>query len=157
MKRGGGTSEEAKLIYHEVIVQFVQTVFSRSDFKIESDLTAYMLGVARFVWFKEAKSKIRKNFESIEHHDLTLNSSTNIESDLIGEEKIKMLESILTKLGTKCKEVLMYWSHGYSMQEISLLLGYKSEGMVRKKKCLCIAELSSFIKSHPHLLETLKI
>lgn len=155
VKRGGGTSDEAKMIYHEVIVQFVKTVFSRSEFTLESDLSAYLIGVARFVWFKELNSKNKNNFEPLEHHELTLYSNSNIEFDIIGNEKLEMLEFILSKLGSKCKEVLMYWSHGYSMQEISLLLGYKSEGMVRKKKFLCIAELSSYIRSHPHLLETL--
>ena len=62
----------------------------------------------------------------------------------------------MNHLKSNCKQVLMYWAGGYNMSEIAQLVGYKSEGMARKKKCECYKELIVWLEAHPEYLNELK-
>ena len=68
----------------------------------------------------------------------------------------KLIENLLSYLGRNCKEVLMYWANGYKMKEIAKLVGYKSEGMAKKKKHLCMDKLQKHIANNPSIIAILR-
>ena len=61
-----------------------------------------------------------------------------------------------TQVGEKCQKVLEMWSQNYAMKEIAQALGYKSEGMVRKKKHQCLRKLTQMIEARPDVYTLLK-
>ena len=71
-------------------------------------------------------------------------------------EKRNLISELLEKLGQNCKEVLMFWSQSYSMVEIAEKMEYKSPGMAKKKKQICMKELYVYLENHPEIVDTLK-
>lgn len=69
------------------------------------------------------------------------------EYQLISEERSSMLDQLLSRLGERCKRVLVLWASGYSMREIAEKLGLSSEAMARKTKYKCKGQLLALVDS----------
>ncbi|MBK8450317.1 MAG: sigma-70 family RNA polymerase sigma factor [Saprospiraceae bacterium] len=146
-----GNAEDADILFDDMIVQFIKSVFSNREFKIEGDLSAYLMGIAKHLWFAESKKRMKlKHLVAIDNLDF-INPDENSLDEILGSEKRTILQSVLDKIGKNCKEVLMYWANGFSMDEIASKLDYKSEGMVRKKKSICLKELIQLVQHNPDI------
>lgn len=150
-----GNEDDAQILFDDMIVQFIKSVFSKPDFKLEGELSAYLMGIAKHLWYAESKKRMKlKQWDPIESNEFVDHESNSLEH-MLSLEKRELLASILAKIGKNCKEVLMYWANGFSMDEIVLKLDYKSEGMVRKKKSICLKELIGFVQKHPEIKQAL--
>jgi RNA polymerase sigma factor (sigma-70 family) len=57
-----------------------------------------------------------------------------------------LVEKILQALEEPCKSLLtMYYFNNYSLTHIAEILGYKNQGVVKKKKCLCLKSIRSLL------------
>lgn len=150
-----GNEDDAIIIFDDMIVQFIKSVFSKSDFKIDGELSAYLMGIAKHLWFAESKKRMKmKQWDSIENKDFVDQDTISIDQ-ILREEKRTLLLNVLSHIGKNCKEVLMYWANGYAMDEIAQKLNYKSEGMVRKKKSVCLKELITVVQLRPEIKKAL--
>ncbi len=146
----GGQKSDFDTVLNNVLMQFLKTVIKNKDLEINSSLHAYICGIARYNWLNETKKESKHRSENIEDQ-YDLSSDITPETLLINQGKIKLLEKLLSKLGKNCKEVLMYWANGYSMDEIADMMGYKSNMMARKKKYKCFQELLAFVEENPDI------
>jgi len=57
-----------------------------------------------------------------------------------------LVDKILHALEEPCKSLLtMYYFNNYSLAHIAEILGYKNQGVVKKKKCLCLKSVRSLL------------
>ncbi|HZB14503.1 MAG TPA: sigma-70 family RNA polymerase sigma factor [Chryseolinea sp.] len=57
-----------------------------------------------------------------------------------------LVDKILQALEEPCKSLLtMYYFNNYSLAHIAEVLGYKNQGVVKKKKCLCLKSIRSLL------------
>jgi RNA polymerase sigma factor (sigma-70 family) len=57
-----------------------------------------------------------------------------------------LVDKILQALEEPCKSLLtMYYFNNYSLAHIAEILGYKNQGVVKKKKCLCLKSVRSLL------------
>ncbi len=149
-----GQESDFSSLLNQALVRFHKTVVSKKDFTLETNYINYILGIAHFVWIKELKVKGKHATEQIDAaYDL---SEEIVEIEFLEKERRHVLKEILGELGLNCREVLMFWSSGYSMVEIAEKLGYKSPGMAKKKKHVCMKALYAHLESNPDLIEELK-
>jgi RNA polymerase sigma factor (sigma-70 family) len=143
--------EDFNEIFNLTLVQLMKTVIEKRDFRITTNLNSYLFGTARNLWLmKLRKDKSHRTDEL--NVDMTMEADdVTIDLKIVDIEVKSNLKVILEKMGTNCKEVLMYWAGGYSMSEIAGLLTYSSEEVARKKKFLCMKQLSEYITTNPHL------
>lgn len=150
-----GSQEDAAIVFDDMIVQFIKTVFSKPELQIEGELAAYLMGIAKHLWYGESKKRMKmKQWDSIENKDFVDQDTISIDQ-ILSDEKRTLLLNVLSHIGKNCKEVLMYWANGYAMDEIAQKLNYKSEGMVRKKKSVCLKELTTIIQLRPEIKKAL--
>jgi len=151
IQKSGGEGNDASYIFDETIVQFVKTAFNNSSSTISGDLEPYLMGIARNLWYQECKKRKREISlpEVISHQ--TADDQPVAEEIFLTKERYSLLHNVLDKLRSNCRAVLMHWANGFSMTEIAEKLGYQSEGMARKKKSQCLAELNDFLFQNPHI------
>ena len=155
IKNHGGSDTEALTTYNDMIVSFIKIVHTRPSFSLDIQLPAYLMGIAKNVWYNELRKRGRHTTVDLENiKDIEDKEIPQVEL-LIKGDRASILNSVLSQMKIKCKEVLMYWSGGYKMQEIANLVGYKSEGMARKKKSECLKELLTYLAANPHIKEQL--
>ncbi|HMS30466.1 MAG TPA: sigma-70 family RNA polymerase sigma factor [Saprospiraceae bacterium] len=152
----GGTKDDAVSIYDDMIVQCIKTMFAKKEYDHDGLLEAYLMGIVKFLWFKERKhSQFIISEEEFKYSGSNLIQDSH-ESLFFTSERISLLSDILSRLRSNCKEVLMHWANGFTMEEIASKLGYLSEGMARKKKSQCMKELTTYLNSRPHLKSLLQ-
>lgn len=148
--KNGGNADDASIVFSDMIVQFVKTAFGKHSQNIEEgNLDAYLFTIAKYIWFAEIKKKGKENL--YKDAQMTDNHEPSPENLYLNSERYNALHGVLEKLRNNCKAVLMHWGNGFSMQEIADKLGYLSEGMARKKKSQCMAELNEYLMHNPHL------
>ena len=154
--RHHGNEEDAVILFDEMIVQFIKSVFSNRNLTIEVELSAYLMGISKHLWYAESKKRMKFNTtDSLESHDWDSKEESSLVS-ILNREKWTLLDKLLTNIGKNCKEVLMYWANGYAMEEIASKLNYKSDGKVQKKKSLCLQELITLVHNNPQIHQALK-
>lgn len=69
------------------------------------------------------------------------NKAANALKSIINKEMVDEVKQAFKQIGEKCNAILTAWSKGYSAQEISDNLGYKSPQSVRTTKSRCMEKL----------------
>jgi len=152
---GGGDKADVKVVHSEALMQFVKTAVGNTELVINGSLRGYILGIAKFVWYKKATKQARHRVLDVdEQHDVT--DGIAVDDLVIKTEKAHLLQDLLSKMGETCKEVLMHWAHGFKMAEIASMIGYSGEAMAKKKKYQCMKKLLTYIADHPHIKEALR-
>jgi len=155
VKNHNGSETEAKTIYHDMIVTFIKIVHTRNDFKLDRPLHAYLMGITKNLWYNELRKRSKSKTANIENvAEQKDNNITPVEL-LIKGDRAEILNKVLSQMKVKCKEVLMYWAGSYKMKEIASRLGYKSEGVARKKKSECMKELLVYLADKPYIKQQL--
>ena len=151
IQKSGGEIHDATLIFDETIVHFVKTAFNKANSSLSGELEPYLMGIARNLWYQECKKRKREIAlpDVISHQ--TADDQPVAEEIFLTKERYSLLHDVLNKLRSNCRAVLMHWANGFSMAEIAEKLGYQSEGMARKKKSQCLAELNDFLFQNPHI------
>jgi RNA polymerase sigma factor (sigma-70 family) len=143
----GGTQEDAKDVFQEsVIVIFKQ--ISNNSFEIKTGFEAYLYGVSRLVWLKMLRNRAthdRSILQIEEPESSYLPSESMVEEEL----ELRLFRKHFLKLGAECQRMLRLISEGTSYEEIAVLMGYKSEKIVRNKKYKCKEALMEMIKEDP--------
>lgn len=152
-KNRGDKSDYDNLI-HQTLIRFYKLCIKNKTFELETNYVTYILGIARNVWKGELNKRKKKSTESLES-DMEIPEEA-LDVSFLQDERREILLQLLNRLGTNCREVLMFWSQGYSMNEIAERMEYKSPGMAKKKKHICIKELFNFLEEHPEIIELLR-
>jgi RNA polymerase sigma factor (sigma-70 family) len=131
-----GSKEEALDIFQDALVilyQKVQKMSPDSDVKIDG----FLINTCKLLWSNELrKKKVRRGDDS---GLASLEFEDEITDQIEKEEKIKIVEEAIKKLGDKCRKILeMFYFKSFSMDNIAKKIGYKSvkSAKVQKYKCM---------------------
>lgn len=155
VSRYGGDTTDGLTIFDDMIVTFIKIVHTKRDFILNKPLHAYLMGIAKNLWYNELRRKNRH--QSVDIENLASLKDENIDAIelLMNQDQSNILRRLLSEMKVNCKEVLMYWAGGYKMKEIAALLGYKSDAVVRKKKSECMKELLQYLAARPNIKKQL--
>jgi RNA polymerase sigma factor (sigma-70 family) len=106
----------------------------------EGSLLHFWIGITRGLLRNKHKRDARTDLtdDSQQYDNIDFESPENI---LLQDERREVLDQVLSRLGDRCKKVLLMWAGGYSMEEIAETLGLSSEAMARKTKYKCKNQL----------------
>lgn len=93
--------------------------------------------------------------ESFSDQEL-ISSSVQPDNLMMDEQRKEYLKNLLSKLGTKCQNILEMWQLSYSMEEIANALKLTDSSTARKAKYDCQQQLIKLIQSNPHTKNELK-
>ena len=157
VKNHSGSQTEAETVYSDMIVTFIKIVHTKPSFSLDRPLHAYLMGITKNLWYNEIRKRSRSKTSDIEKLAEQRDENITAIELLIKGDRASILNKVLSQMKIKCKEVLMYWSSGYKMQEIANILGYKTDGVARKKKSECMKELLTYLADKPHIKQQLSI
>jgi RNA polymerase sigma factor (sigma-70 family) len=120
---------------------------------VETDIYAYLFTIAKNMWIIKAKRD-----QKIQYTDeLTDNSLyKNMNEDTQGDqnEKIQAMESVLTSIGEKCKELLtLTFYMNFSLKEAAEKLGISNEEVAKTNQYRCKKKMFEIIKNNPAFKE----
>ncbi len=119
VSRRGGSFEQAKDIFHDAILILYEKA-ENSPRSINSTQTAYLIGVAKHLWYRRYSDEKRQvPYDSIGEHLVR-----DLPDEQIASER---LLSLLAGVGKKCVEMLKsFYYEKSTMTEIADTYGFRS-------------------------------
>lgn len=117
--------------------------FNVKDGKIvslKSSIETYIFGIGKMLMKEEYRRENKlTSLEDVPDVRLADYSIFNSEQN---EHEQSLLKKVMAALKEPCKTLLtLYYFNNYSLENIATMLGYKNQGVVKKKKCLCLKSL----------------
>lgn len=140
-----GDRDHAQDIVQEVLILLFNQAKANS-LQLTCPFDAYFFLLCKRKWLNELKKTSNKGVTIIEDA-VSINESA---LELIGQteefdEKQQLFDTMFQKLGDKCKELLKLSFEIKSMEEVAEKLNV-TYGYVRKKKSLCVGQLTQWIQ-----------
>ncbi|MGD1844752.1 MAG: RNA polymerase sigma factor [Salibacteraceae bacterium] len=150
-----GSEEDAADVLYESLTTLVLHV-REGKFREESSLSTYWYAIAKGVWYKRLRKRIRE--ENLEDQ-LAFEEDEVIDPEkaLEDQEARFKVQALLGRLRPKCREVLLLWGQHYSMDEIAQKVGFKTAQNAMNKKSKCLSELKGLLKQEPELRGQLRL
>jgi RNA polymerase sigma factor (sigma-70 family) len=121
--------------------------FNVKDGKIvslKSTIETYIFGVGKIL-VKEDLRRESKLASLDEIPDIRLADYGILRNEQEVHEQ-SLLDKVLQVLEEPCKSILtMYYFNNYPLSQIAEILGYKNQGVVKKKKCLCLKSVRNLL------------
>lgn len=121
--------------------------FNVKDGKIvtlTSTIETYIFGIGKILMKEDFRRESR--LTSLEEIPDVHLADYSIFRDEDKAHEQSLVGKILEVLEEPCKSLLtMYYFNNYSMAHIAEILGYKNQGVVKKKKCLCLKSVRSLL------------
>ncbi|WP_299894835.1 sigma-70 family RNA polymerase sigma factor [uncultured Aquimarina sp.] len=136
----------------DIIQETLMTIYAQAKEKklvLTCPFDAYFFLLCKRKWLNELKKnnkqKVTINEEIVSIGD---ESEQYANETMIFEARNELFSEIFEQLGKACKELLKATFTIKSMEDVASKLG-KSYGYVRKKKSLCIGQLTKMVQSSP--------
>ncbi len=152
--KNSGTEEDAKDIFQDTVLIFYNQV-KLNKFDESKEIGGFMYSVARNLWINKAKTSNR--FIQIATEESLKDSEKNALEDMISQEKIQAIETMMNQVGEECKTLLKYSIYDkLSMKEIAQKMGYTSEGVAKTYNYRCKQKLVNLVKDNPFIISIFK-
>ena len=132
----GGDEGIAREIFHDSLILLIEKV-SNPNFELTSKLSTYLYGINRFLW----KNELRKRYRNpeLEWKDTLILSAEDLGYDEEKEEKIKLLDKVLSRVTERCRKIFeLFYYKKESMQVIAEKLEFSSINSAKTQKYKCM-------------------
>ena len=145
IKNNSGNEDKAQDVVQETLI----LLFNQAKVKnlqLTCPFDAYFFLLCKRRWLNELKKSSNKevtipdDYTSINESEVQM-----VEQTEIFEEKQQLFDAMFLKLGDKCQELLKLSFITKTMEEVAEKLNV-TYGYVRKKKSLCVGQLTTWIQ-----------
>ena len=154
--KNSGNRDEANDIFQDAVIIFFSKV-KENKFDSKMDVDAFIYTVARNLWIDKARRERRMvNYDHVGQFEHQTDFNNQL-TDMIDKEKTGAMRKVFEMLDEKCQKILHYYIYEKrSMREISQLMGYSSEDVVKTNHYRCKQYLGKLVKSSPELVSLLR-
>lgn len=145
IKNNSGDEDSAQDVVQEVLILLFKQA-KTEQLKLTCPFDAYFFLLCKRKWLNELKKQSNKGV-TIKEDLLSIHESADemvLQTEHF-DEKQQLYDLMFQKLGEKCQEVLKLSFTLSSMEEVAEKLSV-TYGYVRKKKSLCIGQLTQWIQ-----------
>lgn len=140
-----GNTEDARDLFQDMLMVLFQKV-RHGKFTLTSGLGTYLYSVGRLLWLKELGKRKFIQYtpvDSAQYMDL----STDIELVKEKNERLVFFKKCFDQLSENCRKVLTLFVEGYSIADITGIMGFKSDQHTRNRRYRCKLTLIKSIKA----------
>jgi RNA polymerase sigma factor (sigma-70 family) len=155
IRNNSGDEDKAQDVVQEIMILLFNQA-KGNKLQLTCPFDAYFFLLCKRKWLNEIKKSSNKGV-TIDEDLPSINESTEemvAETELF-EEKQQLFDTMFQKLGGKCQELLKLSFSIKSMEEVAEKLNV-TYGYVRKKKSLCVGQLTQWIQE-TNRFQSLKI
>ncbi|WP_074409562.1 MULTISPECIES: RNA polymerase sigma factor [Aquimarina] len=148
IKNNSGDESRAQDIIQETLITIYKQA-KEKGLQLTCPFDAYFFLLCKRKWLNELKkhsnNQVTINEEIVSIDDESVRFAEETE---IFNAKHELFKEMFDQLGKACRELLKVTFTTKSMEEVALKLG-QSYGYVRKKKSLCIGQLTKLVQNTP--------
>ncbi|MDX6181188.1 sigma-70 family RNA polymerase sigma factor [Flavobacterium sp. Fl-77] len=145
IKNNSGDEDQAQDVVQEIMILLFNQAKANA-LQLTCPFDAYFFLLCKRKWLNELKKTANKGV-TINEDLASINESTQemiVQTETF-DEKQQLFDTMFQKLGDKCKELLQWSFTLKTMEEVAEKLQV-TYGYVRKKKSLCVGQLTQWIQ-----------
>ena len=148
VKKNSGNESMAQDIIQETLITIYKQA-KEKGLELTCPFDAYFFLLCKRKWLNELKKPSRVEV-TINEEVVSINDESMrfVEETEVFNAKHELYTEMFDQLGKACKELLKATFTIKSMEEVALKLG-QSYGYVRKKKSLCMGQLTQLVQNAP--------
>jgi RNA polymerase sigma factor (sigma-70 family) len=145
IKNNSGDEDQARDVVQEIMILLFNQA-KANKLQLTCPFDAYFFLLCKRRWLNELKKSSNKGV-TIDEERTSIDESTEemVTETEVFDEKQQLFDLMFQKLGDKCQELLKLSFTIKSMEEVAEKLNV-TYGYVRKKKSLCIGQLTQWIQ-----------
>jgi RNA polymerase sigma factor (sigma-70 family) len=144
VRSNNGNDEDARDIFHDALI-VLYTKVCDCNFKLSCSPGTYLFSVCKFLWMKELRK--RKMVIRQPEDDTVADVDGDITRINEKNERLLFFKKCFNELPEDCRKVLTLFTRGFSIAEITGIMGYGSEKYTRNRRYRCKSSLINQIKS----------
>ena len=145
IKTNSGNEDQAQDVVQEVLVVLFNQA-KESKLNLTCPFDAYFFLLCKRRWLNELKKSSNQGVTiSDDYTSINESEEKMAEQTELFEQKQQLFDAMFLKLGDKCQELLKLSFATKSMEEVAEKLNV-TYGYVRKKKSLCVGQLTEWIR-----------
>jgi RNA polymerase sigma factor (sigma-70 family) len=134
--RMGGSVDDAKDVFQDALVIYYEKAIAGN--LIATDGKAYLLGIAKHLWFK----KLKEQSNTLPLDD-SMEQADEAEKQISNNKVLQFLETA----GKRCMELLSaFYYHKLPMKDAASQFGYAGERSVTVQKYKCLEKVRDTVK-----------
>lgn len=132
-------------VYQDAIMALCENAKKGNLDSLSSSLKTYLFSIGKYmIYDRLRKEKKQVIFENIENFHFEWEEY----SDESNNEEIKQLQASFSKMGSKCREILLlFYYEERTLDEITELMEYENKDVAKSQKSRCIKSLKELIKT----------
>jgi RNA polymerase sigma factor (sigma-70 family) len=145
IRNNSGDQDQAQDVVQEIMILLFNQA-KANKLHLTCPFDAYFFLLCKRKWLNELKKSSNKGV-TIDEDRPSINESTEqmVNETELFDEKQQLFDTMFLKLGDKCQELLKLSFSIKSMEEVAEKLNV-TYGYVRKKKSLCVGQLTQWIQ-----------
>ena len=138
--------EDCASAYSDTILSVIESILA-GRFEGRSELATYIYQIFnnKCIDLIRKKSTQRDQVhDAISLDDSLLqlpDSARSIVQQLIEQSDVERLRSLISKLGDKCRDMILAWGEGYSDEEIARQMNYNTASVAKTSRLRCLDRL----------------
>jgi RNA polymerase sigma factor (sigma-70 family) len=146
-----GAENDARDIFQDALIVIFEKI-RNNDLKLTSSFDTYIYAIAKHHWLRNLRQQQARSVDDVKCDDLEM-IEPGINEQLIQAEKKKLVIEHFNNISDDCKKIIQHLINGFSLNEITKLMGYKSVQHTKNRKLKCKKFLISSIMNSPRFKE----
>ncbi len=152
--KNAGKAEDVQDIFQDAVIVLYRYV-KAGKYNLQHEVGGFLFGVCKNLFYTQIKKN--KNIEYSTHEEMSGGENSDQLHTIISDEKQTMIETLMTELGGRCKEMLTYSIFDKkSMKEIAQLMQLANEDTAKTANYKCKKRLSKIMLEKKGCLELLR-
>ena len=161
----GGTREEALEAINGTVKDF-EARLCQPSFVLENKLSTFFVTCVKNEWLRmQKKKKMDSAVQSADQDFLERTADKNSRETLEEGAEIAraaeleaLIDSTLSRIGERCKTILLMFMNRYSMQAIAEKMGFPGgEQVAKNEKRKCQVKYETFLREQPLILKHIQL
>ena len=151
IENNSGSEKDAEDVFQDVLITLFDKI-RQNSLNLQCSFHTYLFSVLKVVWLRQLMYKDQKKV-SIENCDEYSNETIGLMDDLIITERRKMFLQHFNEISYDCQKIIRLILQGYSITEVTKVMGYLSEQHTKNRRFRCKKNLIERILKNPNYKE----
>jgi RNA polymerase sigma factor (sigma-70 family) len=151
IEKNGGADKDAEDLFQDAMILLYNKI-REEKLELKCSLHTYLFSVVKLLWLKQIKrQEVRKTV--IDECDSFISDNEGILDSILQTERKALFLKHFNELTEDCQKIITYFLKGFSISEITKVMGFSSEQHTKNRRFRCKKSLIENILQNPHYKE----
>jgi RNA polymerase sigma factor (sigma-70 family) len=151
IENNNGNEKDAEDVFQDVLIILFDKIRHKT-LNLQCSFHTYLFSVLKYTWLRQLMYRDQKKFTNENCDDLS-SENIGLVDDIINSERRKIFLQHFNEISQDCQKIIRLILKGYSITEITKVMGYLSEQHTKNRRFRCKKNLIERILKNPNYKE----